>query len=395
MSQYLTMAQAMPKQVEEILEKIIRAFIWDDSRPSVSLDTLCLPIGQGGIKLLNLSSRNKAIEIMWLKSYLTLGQKRPAWAYIADVLISESVTKSSGAISNLAQINVYLQTWRAGLHPGSTLPKTLQNMLKIGKKFGLNFTSLKLSDSVKEKLPAWYHIGVNHQLYSKLNNTPTSKCLRTKHKVRTVGDLVHNVRRGRDNNPLHKHLDRINCACSYCKNDRSLYSCPAPNKCYKMAKRLLEQIQPKWHPDNRPRADGLTHTANRKQANITARRNNMQIQFNPALTSDDDLSHNFRIFTEVNSSCVDPAYRKHPLNNFLEDEITVYTDGSCLENGTDEAKVGSGMWHGPYHPNNMSLRIPGVLQSNQVAELVAILHVLQKTAPFAPLHIDQVSCGMS
>ena len=154
MSQYLTMAQAMPKQVEEILEKIIHAFIWEDSRPSVSLDTLCLPIGQGGIKLLNLSSRNKAIEIMWLKSYLTLGQKRPAWAYIADVLISESVTKSSGAISNLAQINVYLQTWRAGLHPGSTLPKTLQNMLKIGKKFGLNFTSLKLSDSVKEKLPA-------------------------------------------------------------------------------------------------------------------------------------------------------------------------------------------------------------------------------------------------
>jgi len=35
----------------------------------------------------------------------------------------------------------------------------------------------------------------------------------------------------------------------------------------------------------------------------------------------------------------------------------------------------------------MSLRIPGVLQSNQVAELVAILHVSQKTAPFAPLHI--------
>jgi hypothetical protein len=63
--------------VVQILEKTIHKFIWDESKPSVSMETLYLPITQGGIKLLDLESQNKAIEIMWLKSYLTLDHKRP------------------------------------------------------------------------------------------------------------------------------------------------------------------------------------------------------------------------------------------------------------------------------------------------------------------------------
>jgi hypothetical protein len=178
MTQYLTTTQGMLKQVEEILEKVIHEFIWEDSKPPVSLDTFFPPIKQGGIKLLHLNSRNKAIEIMWLKTFLTLGQKCSIWAYVVDVLIGESITKASGSVSKLAQMNVYLQTWKSGFHSGSTLPKSIQTMLKAGKDFNLSFESLKLSDMLKEKLPAWYYIGVNHQLSSKLNNTAASKCLR-------------------------------------------------------------------------------------------------------------------------------------------------------------------------------------------------------------------------
>jgi len=108
-----------------------------------------------------------------------------------------------------------------------------------------------------------------------------------------------------------------------------------------MSEKLLEQIQPKWHPDNHPKADGLTHTENQQLPNITARKDNKEILFNPSLTSSDDLPHNFHIFTNANSSCVDPAYRKYRLIDLPEDKITVYTTyGSCLENGTDEAKTG-------------------------------------------------------
>jgi ribonuclease HI len=391
MSQYLATTQGMPKHVVQLLEKIIRNFIWDESKPPVSMNTFYLPIAQGGIKLLDLESRNKAIEIMWLKSYLTLGHKRPTWAYIVDILIGESITKDSGAVSSLAQMNVYLQTWRPGLHSGSTLPRNIKAMLKVGRDFNLNFTSLKLSDSLKKKLPAWYHIGINHHFSGRLNNTPTSKCLRERHKVKTIGDLIQNVRRSRDQTETQRHLDRTNCACHYCKNDRLSHGCTTPNKCHKMAMQLLEQIQPKWNPNNQSPFDGFTHTQNRQQINVTARRDNKEILFDPSLTSDDDLSHNFRIFAEKNSSCVDPAYRKQRPINLPEETITVFTDGSCLENGTEEARAGSGVWYGPEHVDNVSLRIPGENQSNQVAELIAVLYVLNKAAPFATLHINSDS----
>jgi len=47
----------------------------------------------GGKKLLDLGTRNKAIEIRKLKSYLTFGANRPRWAYAADELIRKSIPK--------------------------------------------------------------------------------------------------------------------------------------------------------------------------------------------------------------------------------------------------------------------------------------------------------------
>ena len=225
MTQYLAKAQGMPKEIEQLLEKSIRQFIWEDRKPPVSLKTLHHPIQRGGIKLLDLGSRNKAIEIMWLKSFLSLDHTRPTWAYVADALIGESITKNSGNVLSLAQINVYLQSWKPGLHSASTLPQNIKTMLKTGKEFNLNFEALKLSDSLKMKLPAWYHIGINNPPNNKLNNTAGSKCLRDNHGAKTVGDLTKNVKRGRDNTPPHHHLDRINCACKYCKSDRQTHGC--------------------------------------------------------------------------------------------------------------------------------------------------------------------------
>jgi hypothetical protein len=71
-------------------------------------------------------------------------------------------------------------------------------MPKTEKNFNLSFESLKLSDTLKKKLPAWYHIGVNHQVPSKLNITAASKCLRRQHKIQTIGDLVLNIKHTKD-----------------------------------------------------------------------------------------------------------------------------------------------------------------------------------------------------
>ena len=91
LTQFLTMAQGMPPNVESALIKIIRRFMWGaDSSPRLTLDVLQSPVENGGLNLLDLTARNEAIEIMWLKSYLDLSQARPHWAIVTDALIDMS-----------------------------------------------------------------------------------------------------------------------------------------------------------------------------------------------------------------------------------------------------------------------------------------------------------------
>ena len=49
----------------------------DSKKPMISIDRLSKPITEGGIKLIDIPARNEAIELMWLKSYLDLSEKRP------------------------------------------------------------------------------------------------------------------------------------------------------------------------------------------------------------------------------------------------------------------------------------------------------------------------------
>ena len=104
-----------------------------------------------------------------------------------------------------------------------------------------------------------------------------------------------------------------------------------------MARKLLDQLQPKWHPLNFPPVDDLTHTPNRKLANIVAHANKGTILFNPSITFNDNLAHNFHVFTEHDAKCANPGYRKHPLVAEHAEETTVHTAGSCLEDGYDDA----------------------------------------------------------
>ena len=62
----------MPKETEDTLNRIIKNFIWeDDSSPRIANETLRNPISEGGLDLLDLKVRNEAINIMWLRTYLS------------------------------------------------------------------------------------------------------------------------------------------------------------------------------------------------------------------------------------------------------------------------------------------------------------------------------------
>lgn len=56
---------------------------------------------------------------------------------------------------------------------------------------------------------------------------------------------------------------------------------------------------------------------------------------------------------------------------------TVFTDGSCLDQGTTKARAGSGVWFGDGDRRNRSLRVPRDHQTNQIAELYAALIAIQ------------------
>lgn len=57
--------------------------------------------------------------------------------------------------------------------------------------------------------------------------------------------------------------------------------------------------------------------------------------------------------------------------------IKVYTDGACQNNGKENAKAGVGIYFGKDDPRNISIPLEGKIQTNNRAELTAILMTLE------------------
>jgi len=62
-------------------------------------------------------------------------------------------------------------------------------------------------------------------------------------------------------------------------------------------------------------------------------------------------------------------------HNQPSSEITVYTDGACIDNGKPYARAGYGIWFGENDPRNTSESYNGK-QTNNIAELLAIIKAL-------------------
>ena len=54
--------------IEEAIMKIIRDFRWDnDNHPRIAMDYMYKPLNEGGLNLLDIKARNKAIKLIWLR----------------------------------------------------------------------------------------------------------------------------------------------------------------------------------------------------------------------------------------------------------------------------------------------------------------------------------------
>jgi ribonuclease HI len=170
-----------------------------------------------------------------------------------------------------------------------------------------------------------------------------------------------------------------------------------PDSCCRVANNILAILKPKYSVETPDADDGLTLTNRRKAANERGRANiehGGRIIFDPSVTTKDALAECFRAF--VNDTMMDetPAIRERRGINLTGDHITVYTDGSCSNNGKANARCGSGVWVADGHSANQSVRVGGPVQSNQLGEIIAVVAALQKLANYVLITIKTDSMYM-
>jgi ribonuclease HI len=211
------------------------------------------------------------------------------------------------------------------------------------------------------------------------------RCLAETHEVKSVKDLTQLAKRISEDNTMHKN--RRNCACAECKVDR-IKGCINPNQCCKAADGILANLKPKYDVKEQAIGDGLTLTNRRITANKRGRDNIKRggsIVFDPSVTTRNSLAKCFRVFVDETKTDDAPAIWEQRGISLDDKHITVYTDGSCSNNGKANARCGSGVWIAEGHPANQSIRVPGRVQSNQLGEVVAVIAAMQKIANYIPI----------
>lgn len=68
-------------------------------------------------------------------------------------------------------------------------------------------------------------------------------------------------------------------------------------------------------------------------------------------------------------------------------KLTIYINGSCTNNGIQDAAYSGRIWVGDDHHLNKAIKIPGDIYLNQIGEIIAILVTLQTANLLTPLKI--------
>jgi ribonuclease HI len=72
------------------------------------------------------------------------------------------------------------------------------------------------------------------------------------------------------------------------------------------------------------------------------------------------------------------------------DAEVIYTDGACPSNGTLQGRAGIGVFFGIDDPRNISSRLPGRHQTNQRAEIFAVLKALESLNMTPPTSLNVI-----
>jgi len=381
-TQYLMTVNGMPNRVTTQLESLIRSFVWNGKKATVNLATLQKRREEGGIGLLDLRSRNKAITVMALKSYMNLGKERPRWALLADALFALQAGKTKQPTPLSHRVNPFTQKWSVATAKCNTaLAPYLANMMKVAKEIRLRLDARAMSRSVRRQMPLWYHVGGENLPMAQ--GKPRAQCLRRVHGYKTVGDLTKELK---DIERTHKTEAGARCKCDWCR-DMKEKGCNNPPKCLKTGESWLKRLKEKWSASaaTPSKSDGLDLTPSRQRRNEINLLANGWLTFDPTVKVASGLTDVVRVFCGTEEPSKFTARR--PTARISGKRVTVYTDGSCINNGCRDSVAGAGAWCKKDKQLNLSIRLPGEQQTNQRGELAAILETAAKADKTAELRI--------
>jgi ribonuclease HI/exonuclease III len=372
-SQYLARVQGMPPKALETIRKSIRSFIWADKKQApVREEYLFAPINRGGRKVLDIEARSEAITLVRLKEYLNFSEDRPMWAYFADAIFAKIVPSDEHS-DPATRINPFLQTWKTSYGPKSKLPKRLKELVRIAKKYGLRTDAIALTKGLTRKMPVWHHI----EATKKVRASKTTRCLTYTHGIKTVGDaetLINTI------SPL-DHRQGRDCTCNMCTEMKGK-GCENPHVCVEKAKELLDTIPPRWDPRS---TETVEEDENREESDDDE---DGWINFNPALVTGGQIGNTLRIFTGKEPK-MRGSVRELIRRRDADWEEIAATDGSCENNGHDNAKAGAGIYYGLEDQRNRAIRVPQEMkQSNQTGEMLAIKQLAEEADPERNLRIE-------
>ncbi|KAJ3714409.1 hypothetical protein C8R42DRAFT_632817, partial [Lentinula raphanica] len=205
-------------------------------------------------------------------------------------------------------------------------------------------------------MPAWYHIEGTDT--TRMYKGRYSECLRKNHGVQTVGDLETEAQKIR----TARHSRRWNCRCVECVADRAR-RCNSPFKCYTRANEILRTLPPKWNPATEQPEELSGELDGHQEDGAT---------FDNRITVEGTLADVFRIFTEGTTTNVLPDIQQG--HDKVAEESIVYTDGSCINNGNEDARAGAGIFCPSNEDLNWAIRLPeGIPQTNQSGEILSIM----------------------
>ncbi|KAF5341132.1 hypothetical protein D9611_005853 [Ephemerocybe angulata] len=372
LTQYLTRVQGMPKSTEEQIKKKTDDFVWakngERKANTIAMSTLQKGKDEGGLGLLDIEARNEAIDLVRLRTYLLPPEQRPVWCIIADIVLARAAVLKFRNVGERGLVNPFLQTWRVNLS-SKDLPSNLRRMMAAAYKYNTKFAATEVTNDLKLQMPIWYHIGAKPKLES-IYGDNWGLCQRETHDIVTVGNMLEHAERLNTTGCS----KRKNCKCANCKRDREK-GCENPTKCRQNAVRKLNNLTGIWDPRiETPEGASAEIDAETQEGPYTAAPHPLPRYPHPA--------DHIRVFTDPEEIVHGTIMLGTPTAVETEDEhgeVEVYTDGSCHENGTANAKCGSGIWYGDEDERNTALRIGDPHpQTNNTGELIAALVSIQQ-----------------